>query len=317
MKNGYLCRALLLAALVSLTACTTSRPPVQSKGGGYFKDDGPGDSIPPHLELTPDAQPRIEAIKSGTSKPYAVMGQTYVPMTSPEPFRQQGFASWYGRKFHGQKTASGEVYDMFAMTAAHPTLPLPSYARVTHISNGAQVIVRVNDRGPFLSKRVMDLSYTAALKLGLLKNGFGLVEIELITPEDIRSGRFDHPSQAAQLSLATTESPDLIAQLLSERSQREVSITRNDAREPLLQEATLKSGHYLQLGVFRQKEGAESFRRHVQADVEGLGPMLQIQHEKGLYRLMAGPYAQKTQALQEAKRLREALLLVPVVRQQR
>jgi rare lipoprotein A (peptidoglycan hydrolase) len=117
----------------------------------------------------PDAQPRIEPLRvGGPNKPYEVLGQAYEPMRTDQPLRERGLASWYGRKFHGRPTASGETYDMYAMTAAHRTMPIPSYARVRNPANGREVVVRINDRGPFHPERVVDLSYTAALKLGVL-----------------------------------------------------------------------------------------------------------------------------------------------------
>jgi rare lipoprotein A len=116
-----------------------------------------------------------------------VFGRNYQPMTALVPYQQRGFASWYGRKFHGQKTASGEVYNMFAMTAAHPTLPIPSYVRVTNTRTGERVIVRVNDRGPFLNDRLIDLSYTAAAKLGYIQAGSAQVDVELLSVQDVDS----------------------------------------------------------------------------------------------------------------------------------
>jgi len=149
--------------------------------------DGPPASVPAGLERTPDAVPRIEPIRSGgPNKPYEAAGRSYTPMTADKPLAERGGASWYGRKYHGKPTSSGEPYDMFAMTAAHPTMPIPSYARVRNPANGREVIVRINDRGPFASGRVIDLSYTAALKLGLL-GGVAPVEVERITHAEIRA----------------------------------------------------------------------------------------------------------------------------------
>lgn len=159
-----------------------------SKGGGYYLDDGPGSNIPPNIANIPDAVPRIERHNPANFRPYTVLGQRFVPVGADTALRQSGVASWYGRKFHGQKTANGETYDMYAMTAAHPTLPLPSYARVTHARNGRSIIVRVNDRGPFLRGRVIDLSYAAAAKLGIIGHGSDTVVVEAITHADIRSG---------------------------------------------------------------------------------------------------------------------------------
>jgi rare lipoprotein A len=154
----------------------------RSGGGGYYKDDGPGSNPPPDLRAIPDATPRVETIRPGTNRPYSVFGQRYVPRTRVEPFQQRGVASWYGRRFHGLPTSSGERYDMYAMTAAHPTLPIPSYVRVTELASGRSVIVRVNDRGPFLHGRIIDLSYTAAWKLGYVNKGSAEVEVTQILP---------------------------------------------------------------------------------------------------------------------------------------
>jgi rare lipoprotein A len=119
-----------------------------------------------------------------------VFGKDYLPDTSDRPFVEQGIASWYGRRFNGQRTSSGEVYDMYAMTAAHPTLPIPSYARVTNPSNGRSVIVRINDRGPFHSGRIIDLSFAAAYRLGYANVGSTMVQVERLLPRDIAAGRY-------------------------------------------------------------------------------------------------------------------------------
>ena len=161
-------------------------PKAGSGKGGYYKDDGPGDNPPPGLENTVDPIPVIEDFSRSANKPYAVFGKTYTPLVdNSTPFIQRGIGSWYGKKFHGQKTSSGELYDMYKITAAHPTLPIPSYARVTNLSNGKQIIVRINDRGPFHSNRIIDLSYTGALKLDLLGKGSSQIEVERLLPADI------------------------------------------------------------------------------------------------------------------------------------
>jgi rare lipoprotein A len=129
-----------------------------------------------------DAVPRIEPLHKYANRPYNALGRDYVPMTSLQPFRQRGMASWYGKRYHGQKTSSGEVYDMYAMTAAHPTLPIPSYARVTNLANGRSVVVRINDRGPFRGTRIIDVSYVAAHKLGFIQAGQAQVDVEAVVP---------------------------------------------------------------------------------------------------------------------------------------
>jgi len=156
--------------------------PSQSRGGGYYKDDGPHDNPPANLDQVADAVPKVEPLHRFANRPYTVFGTGYVPLSAVQPFRQRGIASWYGRRFHGQRTSSGEIYDMYGMTGAHPTLPIPSYVRVTRVSSGKSVIVRINDRGPFHTNRVIDLSYAAAYKLGFVQAGSAEVELESIVP---------------------------------------------------------------------------------------------------------------------------------------
>ena len=174
------CAGMVLALLVSCSGGAR-------RGGGYYLDDGPDANPPANLDAVPDAVPKIEPFAPSNSKPYVVFGKTYTPDISGGPYKVQGRASWYGKKFHGQSTANGERYNMYGMTAAHPTLPLPSYARVTRISSGKSVVVRLNDRGPFLNDRVIDLSYVAAYKLGMLGPGSADVVVERITPDQIRN----------------------------------------------------------------------------------------------------------------------------------
>lgn len=155
--------------------------------GGYYKDDGPPERPPASLDAIADAKPRLEPLHRYANRPYRVFGKDYTPLTSLQPFRQRGMASWYGKRFHGNKTSSGEAYDMYKMTAAHPTLPIPSYARVTNLANGRSVVVRINDRGPFHAGRVIDLSYAAAHRLGYIGAGSARVEVEAIIPDERRS----------------------------------------------------------------------------------------------------------------------------------
>jgi len=168
-------RLVALLLVLVLAGCGST-----AKKGGYYKDDGPQDNPPSNLDRVPDAVPRNEPLSRFANRPYSAMGKDYVPMTKVQPFSQRGLASWYGKRYHGQKTSSGETYDMYQMTAAHPTLPIPSYARVTNVKNGKSVVVRINDRGPFRSDRVIDLSYAAAYKLGYVQAGQATVEVEAI-----------------------------------------------------------------------------------------------------------------------------------------
>jgi rare lipoprotein A len=170
-------RILSIALLLMVLGCSST-----PQKGGYYKDDGPHETPPANLDRVADAVPRAEPLHKYANRPYEAMGKKYVPMTTVQPFRQQGFASWYGKRYHGQKTSSGETYDMYAMSAAHPTLPIPSYARVTNVANGKSVVVRINDRGPFKSERIIDVSYAAAYKLGFIQAGQARVQVESVVP---------------------------------------------------------------------------------------------------------------------------------------
>jgi len=179
-------------ALVALLAGCGGEP----RRGGYYEDDGPEKTPPADLDRIPDARPAIEPLNSRANEPYTIFGRRYAPYRSIRPYRQRGIASWYGRKFHGKRTSSGERYDMYAMTAAHTILPIPSYARVTNLSNGRSVVVRINDRGPFHRDRIIDLSYAAAHKLGYVQAGSARVEVEAILPG--RSAAFDRLDDPAR-----------------------------------------------------------------------------------------------------------------------
>jgi len=165
------------ALVLALLAGCSSAP----ERGGYYKDDGPGAHVP-DLASIQDPVPRQEPLNHSANRPYERFGKRYVPLTRVGPFQQRGTATWYGRRFQGGSTSSGETYDMYKMTAAHPILPIPSYARVTNLANGRTVIVRVNDRGPFHSDRIIDLSYAAAYKLGYVGAGSARVLVEQIVP---------------------------------------------------------------------------------------------------------------------------------------
>lgn len=302
---------LALAACAVLLAACGSRAPLSGR-------DGPEASPPARLSEVPDAEPRIEPIRSGgPNRPYEVLGQTYVPITQDRAFRERGLASWYGRKFHGRRTASGEVYDMYAMTAAHPTLPLPSYARIRNPANGREVIVRVNDRGPFHKGRIVDLSYTAALKLDLLR-GVAPVELERITFAEIRSGawRRDRPvpdlPERSEPPAAVAAVPAVVPPL--EAPPLPSAATPAEPEGPALRPlASAPRGFWIQLGAFRQRDGAENFQRRVADELEWLSPLLAVFVDTPLFRLQAGPYASREEARDGAERIRDALQLVPVI----
>ena len=192
-----------LAAALSGCASTGSN------NGKYFDRDGPPSTVSAwRASSTGTMKIKVEPANKWANRPYKVMGQSFTPMTGDKPFTQTGTASWYGKQFHGKKTAIGEIYDMYAMTAAHPTMELPSYARVTNLANGRSVIVRVNDRGPFIGGRAIDMSYAAAVKLGYQKKGTTRVKIERITRKQIAAGNVPtatHTNVSLAAALAANE----------------------------------------------------------------------------------------------------------------
>ncbi|CAG0945972.1 Endolytic peptidoglycan transglycosylase RlpA [Gammaproteobacteria bacterium] len=285
--------------------------------------DGPHAQPPADLASVPDAQPRVEAIRAGgPNKPYTVLGRSYTPIRDDRPFSERGLASWYGRKFHGRRTANGEVYNMYDMTAAHPTLPIPSYVRVRNPANQREVVVRINDRGPFHPGRVIDLSYTAAYKLGLLR-GVAPVELTRITFDDIRAGRWrrDTVDDAAPAASAT-ELAQLGETAAAPASSQAVAVpldtspAADDAPVPIA-EPRAAAGFWVQLGAFRQREGADGFQRRVVAELDWLAPLLAVFAEPTSYRLQAGPYASRDAAQEAAGRIRDALSLVPMIVERR
>ena len=276
-------RLACLALMLLLAGCgglakreTAPEPP---RRGAYYKDDGPGDNPPSNLASIPDAQPKAEALHRFANRPYQVFGRDYVPLTDAREFRQRGIASWYGKRFHGGPTSSGEPYDMYAMTAAHPTLPVPSYARITNVANGRSVVVRINDRGPFHAERVIDLSYTAAYRLGFADVGSALVEIEALAPG----------------AMPIASAPAALAPL----------------RTAL--ETPQASGVFLQLGAFSVRENAELLRERLARELAWLADSLQVIAGEALFRLQSGPYRTPEEARAVAERIRAQVSVAPLV----
>lgn len=272
----------------------------QKRGGGYYLDDGPGHDPPPNLEQIADAVPRVEPLHRGTARPYTVMGRSYTPMTSLAPYRARGIATWYGRRYHGQQTASGETYDMYAMTAAHTVLPIPSYARVTNLNNGRSVVVRVNDRGPFHSERLIDLSYTAAYKLDILTAGSALVEVESILPG------------ATDASWSTAARPSSLERVPA--VDRTAVIDRNPAawsNHPNPQSGP--AAIYVQLAAFSVRENAERFVERIRPQLDGLASMLGILSADALHRVRAGPFSSRADAEQAALQIEQRLGDIPII----
>jgi rare lipoprotein A len=275
------------------SSAAVTLPKAESGRGGYYKDDGPGDNPPPNLESVVEPIPTLENYSRSGNKPYVVFGKTYTPITDPNmPFKQRGIGSWYGKKFHGKRTSSGEPYDMYKITAAHPTLPIPSYARVTNTANGKQIIVRINDRGPFHSSRIMDLSYTAALKLDYLGKGSSELEVERLLPADIERMAENRANVRPQPVVALPTKPVAVVPI---------------APAPALNDAPLAgNAYYLQFGAFAIRANAEAVLSRIQARAQQGLPPLEIAQQGSLYRLYCGPFANRNDA-QDAMNQAESL----------
>ncbi len=298
--------------------------------------DGPPLSVPPNLADLPEVVPQIEPIRQGgPNKPYVVLGQSYEPLQGDVEWSEKGGASWYGNKFHGRRTASGELYSMYGLTAAHKTLPIPSYVRVRNVRNGKEVIVRVNDRGPFVAGRVIDLSYAAAIKLDIAAAGVGQVEIARLTFDDIRSGAWQRgtvldpepmhqatkPLQPERTLLASpegalpTDDPLLGGAPVPTAP---ASSTIASAKAPTARAHTPASrGFWVQLAALSRRDGVDKLQQRIADQLTGLLPLLAVFHESPHYKLQAGPFASKQEAQQAARQVREALQLQPMVIERR
>ena len=339
MRSGAAVALALIGALV-LVACgsvpprsaSTSVPPA-TRPGAFYQDDGPGERMPANLDQIADAIPRAEPYSRTANRPYVVFGQEYRPDVSDQSLRQRGIGSWYGRKFHGQRTSSGEIYDMYAMTAAHPTLPIPSYVRVTHAGNGRSIIVRVNDRGPFLRDRVIDLSFAAAYKLGYANQGSASLELERLLPADILAGRYAAPTQVyAALPASVPAGAPMPAAIPAQHAGGEPPTALAAAVvlpevplanalpvvapvQQVVPAVAVAGGFVLQLGAFRNQAGAEELRIKLGVRLAGLADRLQVQQGGDFYRVLLGPYRDRTEADSVASQVRTMLdinaLVVP------
>ena len=302
-------RIAILALAILLAACGTApqrkvvTPAATAPGsGGYLAGDGPSADVPAHLEATPDAVPKNEPLHRYANRPYVALGKTYKPLTVAGNFKERGIASWYGKKFHGERTSSGETYDMYAMTAAHPTLPIPSYARVMNLANQKSVIVRINDRGPFLNERVIDLSYTAAYKLGIVSNGSAEVEVESLAADAATNTIAANTVQSQPLENSPPATPVSAA-----------SVTVAPAPITIASLDSSGASVYLQLGAFKSQEGAESFMERMRNELGSTGKQLKLSNKDGLVRVHLGPYGSQSEARSNAESLESKLGFKPMV----
>jgi rare lipoprotein A len=267
---------LLLLCIVSLylVACSTTEERVPT----LIVSTDNNDSAPvsqQNVNSIPEVQPKpVKRTRAGNKSPYTVLGKTYTLLTESKGYQERGKASWYGTKFHGRRTANGEVYDMWAMTAAHKTLPIPSYVRVTNVENGRSLIVLVNDRGPFHGDRIIDLSYGAAVKLGFAEKGVTTVDVIDVTPD----------GSQATVSVAPA-----------------VSIPSKKPPKATSAPASTKSAGYFQVAAFQQMEKANKLK----AKLSGLlsSPVYVVPNQENTwYRVRVGPIA-NTQMMSEARQI--------------
>ena len=236
--------------------------------------DGPGRKL--DASSIPDAIPKTEPItKAGNKSPYTVFGKTYHLLPSAEKYQQIGIASWYGTKFHGNFTSNGEIYDMYAMTGAHKTLPIPSYVRVTNLENNRSIVIRINDRGPFHSDRIIDVSYVAALKLGFADQGTTQVEVQSLTAE-----------------------PNLKLVEFDLRNQNHSENQRKVPDRPILP----LGGVFLQVGAFLERTGAELLREKIQP-LTSLS--IEVLQHKTLFKVKIGPIRNSNRLQMLQKRIDE------------
>jgi rare lipoprotein A len=315
---------LLLLSLMLLTACAdlTLNSPIAGSApikndkasrvdnasgkpgaGAYYLDDGPGDNAPANLDSIPSATLKVEQPLPRSNKPYVALGQPYTPMTAYQPYKKQGVASWYGKRYHGKKTSTGEIYDMYGMTAAHTTLPIPSYAKVTNPANGRSVIVRINDRGPFKRDRLIDLSYVAAYQLRLVNHGSGLVEVEAIDTSVAAM-----QTAVAPISPVSRPEPNQAEGVLIQAVPNE-AVTSPSAKL----DAPVAPGVYLQLGAFKNEANSQILQKKIQDSGLVENAAAAKVYNDGLYRVRLGPYATRLEAENMAAKIRQQLNMTAVI----
>lgn len=283
VRLSHICNILLMGILLLLNACSTVRK------------DGP----PPYnvdVSKIPDAVPRVEApSKYGNLASYHVFGKKYRVLASSKNYEEQGIASWYGTKFHALRTSSGERYNMLAMTAAHKTLPLPTYVQVTNLKNGKKIIVKVNDRGPFEGNRLIDLSYVAAKKLGMLGHGTTYVDVKAIDPTKYDKNTFDKPVYSRGFYLARNGTVPA-----TRHNMHILHYAKNTIHH------TQPSAVYLQVGAFKNKVLAENMKTRVGKMVSSPIKITQLTHPKKLYGVQIGPIKDVATAKHITRQLKAA-----------
>ena len=297
--------SMFVLGVLLLSACTGS--------GGKITTTISGGDGPPARDIDvshiPDAVPKREPItRAGNKNPYTVLGKTYALLPVADGYSEVGIGSWYGKKFHGRKTANGETYNMYAMTAAHKTLPIPSYVRVTNLDNNRSAIVRINDRGPFHGGRIIDLSYAAAKKLGYAGAGTTQVKVEVIKPDEYQTNTVERPRVENRTTSSVATAPkngingtEVVASRVAmnsvERPPALTTVTTDSYRLP--------GNTFLQVGAFASLNAAESSQSQV-ATVTARPTAIREDERMGdkLFRVLIGPFSSAAQL----RNIREALI---------
>ena len=316
------------------------------KGGGYYLDDGPGDDAPADIDGIPDAQLKTETPLVRANKPYSALGQKYVPMTSYAPYIKQGVASWYGKRYHGKQTSSGEIYDMYGMSGAHTTLPIPSYVRVTNPENKRSVIVRINDRGPFKHDRLIDLSYAAAYKLRLTEKGSGVVEVEWIDTsaealKKMNAAQVASTQNAVEITpvsfketpqptVKTVPPPTVVTAPLPTVAAAQVPavvpapatpsapapVQKNPAPAQKINAVIENANYYVQVGAFKNQLNGDNLQKKIFGlDLAGDAAVTNVYND-GIYRVRLGPFETRKQADISANKVRKQLNMPAIVTNQ-
>ncbi|MBU1618042.1 MAG: septal ring lytic transglycosylase RlpA family protein [Gammaproteobacteria bacterium] len=316
-KLSALCCTLMLASCSQSPA--PAQKPAQTKAASGWEEPNKGrysqatdshpDRLPTLLEMT-DPEPRAEALSRGGNKPYTIYGVDYSPRTDLMEYKETGIASWYGHKFHGHLTSNGETYNVFSMTAAHKTLPLPSYVRVTNLDNGKSAVVRVNDRGPFHKDRVIDLSYSAAYKIGMMGKGTARVQVELLASpamtaqESYAMGLGNKSNQFEETTIASNPAGPRPGSLASPAAvSAPVKITSPAAIPAPVAAGSKVTGCFIQLVASSNKEKLQKLGSDIQ---QQWSVSTQINDGNGIFRLLAGPMPSAAEANSWLERFKSA-----------
>ncbi len=312
----------MTAALLASCSSTPAPSATPSKGSGI---SGPGDYARPHKDGAPWWDVDVSQIPDAVpmphygpykANPYTVLGKTYFPISDGRRYSATGTASWYGTKFHGQPTANGEKYDLYGMSAAHKTLPLPTYVKVTNLENGRTVTLRVNDRGPFYSDRIIDLSFAAAKKLGYAERGTAKVKVEGIDPQQwwAEQGR-PVPSMMAQPQVAVAKPASNMAQPIEQYTpppQQHAAGTVPLEIEAKKNASPAASGLFLQVGAFANPDAAQLLKDKLSGVVSAPVFISSVVHnQQTLHRVRLGPIDTPDEALQLEQSVRLANLGQP------